>query len=623
MGKLILLNPNKISFKNIISFLFILFASKTLASEAPEKELVKSLQGLSLEAPDTSQLQSVGGALQDGKEEYDSDSEDEENYIYKPISLEDRKEFFTGKTFLPFFRGLHITKNQFSNREARRKFKRTSQAGKNIYASAVYENAPEKDDPLDLDEKPLTLAKDIQDLMKQMEGLCGIIRNKKLYRNFRDYIQELYTNDYDKFHSFLMQKDPIFSNAQKTKITKNPFVSSSDLAAHAYKYAYGLKYLGKEAIKIMPEYDVNGRPKHPYLGKIISILIPWDKVKELNPTFVLNLYAENNIWVSTHFSNNILAEREITFPGYVPGQYVLLDIPVRVPSFYKEWKNWHFDKYGLSKKKFDEFKGKILETKGQIFQQEKAVKGLIEFIYPKLTQKLQDTILTFLKYNQSQLRWKGLYNNLRESPLLLEDVKEERESLILEYVAPYKVTPYKYGRPIRIEYLDFQELKILTENLQPNKTFEVLIDEREDDRALSFFLSHPLAKQISKLTLHNFNVMDEIYGNLNAVRNFIKINKKLESLSLIGTEAEYEEDSERLHHNNKYGLSPGNIFYEEDPNIQYFSSFIREIVNGSSIKTLDLSENNLPKNALNILEETVKSSRKIDVKYDLYDEDYE
>lgn len=629
MKNLVTLNSYKSFFVRIIVLFFIVFSSG-FASETSTENSVKDRQELSLEQEDNIQpandeeifslLDSlkISENLSQENSEYDSDSEDEEDYKYSPISLQDRSDLFKDKHFLPFFRGLHTTKSSFSDKSARRKFKRTVQSGKDIYSSAVYESYPEKDNDSEINEVRLALAKKVQTLVKEMEHLSSITIDKRYYTNFREYVQQLYTNNYDKFHDFLRDgKSTPFHEGQKKlgiNITKNPFVSTSDRTDHAYKYAYGLKYLGKDVVKLMPEYDSTGRPKHPYLGKIISILIPFDALRELNPAFLLNLYAEGSIWVSTHFSNNILSEREITFPGYIPGQYVLLDLPVRVPSFHKEWRGWHSDKYGLTQKKFKDFKDKILATKGQISQQEEIVKKLREFIYPRLAQKLQNKISTFLESSHAHLSWKGLCG-LSKTPLSLEDVKEEREARISEYTEPYEL-----DETVRIEYLDFQAIKILTENLQNNKPFKVSIDEWSDDKSLSAFLKHPVTNHIRELTLYNFNVMSEIYQNLDVLREFIKRNKTLRLLSLIGTEEEYEEDVDH-DLNNKYGLSTGHPLYDEDPAIGQFGEFIKEIIHESHIDVLELSENDLPKSAIRELKSLTKTGRTVKIQYYDYNQD--
>lgn len=608
MKNLIPLNFYK-SFLERIIVLFSIIFSSAIASETLKESSRKGTQELSLEREDNIQSASdeesltlfeplkISENLSEENSEYDSDSEDEEGYKYSPISLQDRNDFFKDKHFLPFFRGLHTTKSSFSDKSARRKFKRTIQSGRDIYSSAVYESYPEKDGELGVDEQRLTLAKKIQTLVKEMEHLYGITINKRYYANFREYMQEIYTNDYDKFHDFLRngRSNPFHDGQKKLAINimKNPFVSTSDRTDHAYKYAYGLKYLGKDVAKLMPEYDSTGRPKHPYLGKIISILVPFDALKELNPAFLLNLYAEGSIWVSTHFSNNILSEREITFPGYIPGQYVLLDLAARVPSFHKEWKTWHFDKYGLRQSKFKDFKEKILATKGQINQQEEIVKKIREFIYPRLAEKLQDKISTFLESNHAHLSWKGLYG-LCKTPLSLESVKEEREARFSEYTDPYEL-----DETVPIGCLDFQAIKILTENLQDNKSFKVSIDELGDDKSLSSFLKHPVANHLRELTLYNFNVMNEVYQNLDVLREFIKRNKTLRLLSLIGTEEEYDED----------------------PAIGQFGEFIKEIIHESHIEVLDLSENDLPKSAIRELKSLTKTGRKVEIQYYDYNQD--
>ena len=295
---------------------------------------VWSVVGNAMEQPGPSQMAAAAAGGQAG---YDSDSEDERDYQYHGLPhlrLSQRQ----GTRCLAVSRGIHFSSTSF-DKPQRSHMRRADESGWPIYASAAYDMAG----------VPLGSQTDLDRVqamaMRIREMIAGLPPEK------RNEFQELYSNSYDAFHKKLGKPDPKGIFAQFTS-QKNPQVSTSETFLHGARYAAGMKYLGAGIEKLDPEYDGRGKPRHPYLGKLYIMLVDEARTRELEPYFVVWAHANAYIKISEHYSKNVLVEREVSFPGLIPGECVVLSTPVRVPSFAGEYKTWYADKYGISKRVF-------------------------------------------------------------------------------------------------------------------------------------------------------------------------------------------------------------------------------------------------------------------------------
>jgi len=272
----------------------------------------------------------------------DSDSEDEDNYTYSGLAPLSFSEKITDScACVAFSRGFHYSPTKF-NKKQRSRLRHASGVGEAIFSAAARDVA------------------DTHAKRSKKDALVEGQRLRKLIKGFsedkRNQFQQTYTNTYDSFHKRLAAGEGIYKDFESAK---NPQVSTSEDFLHSAKYAAGLKFLGKDVSFLRPDYDATGRPKHPYLGKVFFVLIPKKRIATLAPYFVAWGLANKHINVSTHFSNNILSEREVSFPGYIPGRFVAFSMNVRVPNFTHAWQQWHKDKYGMSKRSFSTRKTKV------------------------------------------------------------------------------------------------------------------------------------------------------------------------------------------------------------------------------------------------------------------------
>lgn len=319
---------------------------------------------------------------------YDSDSEDEKGYTYRGLPALTIPENKRGKKCVVLSRGIHFSPSTFDRRK-RSQMRKANDAGKDIFCSAAYDLAEQ---PLDSNDtkKVKEKAIEIRDQITQMP------------EDDRNTFQQIYSNNYDGFHNRLGtdSDDGIFEEFESNK---NPQVSTSEDFIHPGKYASGHKFLGKDIESLDPDYDQSGKPKHPYLGKLFAILISEAQIAEFDPYFVVYGHANDYVTISSHFSKNVLSEREVSFAGLIPGDCVALSIPLRVPSFKGEYKSWYEEKFGISKSSYLR-RQKLIKDGNQ-----DTVKSLLmDVILPHMAEKMKAHIESQCAAQQIRLVHKQL-----------------------------------------------------------------------------------------------------------------------------------------------------------------------------------------------------------------------
>ncbi len=314
---------------------------------------------------------------------YYSDSEDEDEYEYTGLPSLEIPEEKHNNDCIPLVRGIHFSPSKFTRQDIS-EMRRENNTGQDIFCSAAYDLANEQ----------VGSSHNINAIRKHAYKIRKTI--KKSLPEDRNKFQEVYTNQYDIFHRNLGKKakGKLFG---LLKSKSNPQVSTGENFLHGSKYAFGLKFLGSHVEILDPAYDNQGKPKHPYLGKLFVLLVNTNQIDALKPYFVAYGHAKNDINISYHYSKNILEEREVSFPGLIPGDCVTLSIPVRVPSFKGDYKPWYQEKFGISKRAYNSRKrvlitGKYFKnsTKDPIEVKKNTVKSLLEKnILPHLEQKLK------------------------------------------------------------------------------------------------------------------------------------------------------------------------------------------------------------------------------------------
>lgn len=351
---------------------------------------------------------------------YDSDSEDEEGYEYNGFAHLAIADATKNSHCIALARGIHFSPSHF-NKQKRSELRKAQDAGHDIYSSAAYDLA-----------KVQLGADDQQEIVKEQ---AIVVRDqiKSLKKKSRNTFQQIYSNQYDKFHGLLgTDKEGGAFKAFTSK--KNPQVSTAEDFFHAAKYAGGLKFLGNGITSLDPEYDAEGKPKHPYIGKISLILIKKDVLKEMDPYFVVHGHANDNITIYHHFSNNILAEREVSFPGLIEGNHVVFSVPIRVPSFKGDYKPWYQEKYGITETSYKRCQ-KTLKTGKYHKDEEKPASSvrakmvhnlLLKKILPHYVKKLEKHIQDECDARKITLVYKQLSGHFGKTLPTIEQAQEKK-----------------------------------------------------------------------------------------------------------------------------------------------------------------------------------------------------
>jgi hypothetical protein len=191
------------------------------------------------------------------------------------------------------------------------------------------------------------------------------------FNNALEAIQDLYTKNYDKFHDAMRAIIHKFIGSQEIPIEVledvilfsiqneySPFVSASDTPDHALRYAYAQKYYESYKDKrLRPRWRRDGRAERPYSGKVyvalhdpISLLNNSQHVPSLNEASAVKIDIQT------------VAEREMSFLGYIAEGQVVSQHVAKYPSFKGPYKNIYLEKYGLDRTLYEKFKEAIASS---------------------------------------------------------------------------------------------------------------------------------------------------------------------------------------------------------------------------------------------------------------------
>lgn len=292
-------------------------------------------------------------AQQNALDFYDPNPELVCGYQYQKPKITGNIDNFADENVLILHRGINFVTEQFT-KDQRLAFIANSQVGRPMFCSAAYELANlnyDSNNLVRLTEK----AKIISNTVNELNNDEIITINGMDFSNYRYAFQHLYSNNCLGFFNQLNNPSGAYKRVFKDlPFTKNPHLSFSDEPKHPFKYAGGIKNFGNNT-PLLPKYDLNGIPRHPILGKFFSVILDEAAVEEFQPLNVGEAHMCGELKLSTHYTNNILSEGEISVAGYVPAESVVFEMPFEVPNFYGEYKPYYSVKYGLTKTRYNNF----------------------------------------------------------------------------------------------------------------------------------------------------------------------------------------------------------------------------------------------------------------------------
>lgn len=316
---------------------------------------------------------------------YDLNPEDVPGYVFHSPTIQGDLSNFAGENVVVIYRGVHCLSDKFNAHE-RRDFLSESHVNKGMFSSAAYELSD-----LDYNEHDdADLVDSGQSVAEQINGLNDTEPFTVHGRQFvsqRFAFQQLYSNNCAGFYKQLakpsLEYKPIFD---EFNFTKNPLLSFSDHVKHPGKYGYGIKNFG-DNVRLSPEYDLQGKPKHPVLGKLYGVVLDEAAVEELQPLNVVAAHHSNYISLSSHFRNDILSEREISIAGYIPQEHVVFEMPLQVPSFHHaRCPGYYQRKYGLSNARYNNYRRLFTSPQSTQAAREKGTTKLINEIIQATNQ---------------------------------------------------------------------------------------------------------------------------------------------------------------------------------------------------------------------------------------------
>ncbi|HCI48570.1 MAG: hypothetical protein A2621_04240 [Alphaproteobacteria bacterium RIFCSPHIGHO2_01_FULL_41_14] len=311
------------------------------------------------------------------------------NVLSAPFSTSEDLSKFDGKPVVVLWRGTHFSPTHFEDDQAQRDYMAAHGLQIPIYCAAAHKkNNVLYTDPLTpAREKSLdAVVSQIQVFFKKMEASQPITINRKGFSNRRHAFQQIYSNSTD-FISGLNQ--PILPQtyskykAMVEGLPKgNPLLSFTTDVSHAGNYGYGLKDYG-HIDTLDSLYDAEGHRQHTHLGYLQGIFLTDTIAKKTMPYDVVAHHKEKNIKISTHFSNNILSEKEVSFVGKMLGQAVVITLPLEIPDLYGDYPGEYRTQFGLTKKKYDNIRAIVTDKNTSVeIKQARVTRMLKELIYP-------------------------------------------------------------------------------------------------------------------------------------------------------------------------------------------------------------------------------------------------
>lgn len=181
------------------------------------------------------------------------------------------------------------------------------------------------------------------------------------YPSLNTYVQSYFSNNYDGFCESARRGDRQLG-LDGVALKGHPFVcfSESD-PEHALKYAYGQKTASNGHYhddRLRPRYQKDRKPLNPFVGEISAVVMTLDELAKRPHADIWHGYARY------HYATNarIVSERECSFVGSVPKEFIVLSQSVSWPNFVGPWYVKLQREYGLSEIQYNECRQSLDES---------------------------------------------------------------------------------------------------------------------------------------------------------------------------------------------------------------------------------------------------------------------
>lgn len=274
------------------------------------------------------------------------------------------------KFYIAYYRGIHFHRdsNKFDTKAKRKNYRKTSHIHRSVHTQANYQQ-------LGLNPIKSMIAREtklqhannkVPQLFDQfsqsgeIEDTWNSKNGRLKYPSTTHLIHQRFTNSDQGFKQDLATGETSWAKAfRKQGISASPFCAVSRKPDHALLYAYGAKLMGgAKDQRLRPRFHQNGKPRHPYSGKVFVFMFTPKDLLQLKPFHVMDEHKKGNL----NISSRIIGEGEVDFLGAIPQGYGFHEEVLQIPSF-ERYSNDYFNRYGISEGKFHKFKQLIAHSK--------------------------------------------------------------------------------------------------------------------------------------------------------------------------------------------------------------------------------------------------------------------
>jgi hypothetical protein len=296
---------------------------------------------------------------------------------------------FEGRPVVALWRGTYFSPTYFKTEQDRRSYLAAHGVQVPIYCAAAHKKTnisyTQSLTPLQQTSLERTVS-EIQTVFRRLETSPQITIDRRAFMNPRHAFHQRYSNSTDFIHALgqdtlptsYIKYVPVLAGLPKG----NPCLSFTTDSGHAGSYGYGLKDYGHIGL-IDSLYDEMGHRRVTHIGHLQGVLLTDETARQTMPYDVVKHHDHGDIKISTHFSNNILAEGEVTFIGKMGGSAVVLTMPLELPDLAGDYPAEYREKFGLTKRKYDNIHDLVTDRRtSQEKKGERITKMLKEIISP-------------------------------------------------------------------------------------------------------------------------------------------------------------------------------------------------------------------------------------------------
>lgn len=296
---------------------------------------------------------------------------------------------FDGKPVVALWRGTYFSRTHFPNQESQSNYMAAHGLQVPIYCAAAHRQIgisyTQEITPQIMSDLNKSVAH-LHTLFKSMEARGPITIDRHTFSSHRHAFQHIYSNSTNFIAALSEPELPTTYRKYKPVLEGLPQgnceLSFSLDVVHGGKYGYGLKDYGHiDALGNL--YDDQGHRQHTYIGYLQGIFMTDALAKQSMPYNVVAHHHAGHVTISSHYSNNILSEQEVSFVGTIPGKAVVITSPLKIPDLSGPYPGEYREEFGLTKRKYDNIRGVVTDQQTSAEHKNERIRRMLnEIIQP-------------------------------------------------------------------------------------------------------------------------------------------------------------------------------------------------------------------------------------------------